>query len=80
MSSIEVKMKMSSEKARDVECLLKTCDRLGLMPPYLVMAETTPSISWVGPEGCGFIDHKHIVTVRIVGEKIFTIEIDRDDV
>jgi len=77
---MSVEQKMSSEKARDVECLLKTLDRMSLMPPYLVTAEIHPKIVWCGEGGSGEVDFKHIMTIRVVGEKIYYVEIERDDV
>ena len=76
---IEVRMKMSINKAASVERLLKTCDRFDLMPPYLVMAEVSPKITWCGEGGSGEVDHKHIMTIRVVGEKIYRIEIEGDE-
>ena len=77
---IEVVLKMSGDKAKALERMLKTLDRNGLMPPYLVMAEVSPKITWCGEGGSGEVDHRHIVTIRVVGEKIYRIEIVEDEV
>lgn len=77
--SLEVRMKMTSEKVKALEQLLRTFDRFGLMPPYLVTVNIKPSAAYVSDTSLiKNMPYKRSfgVVIRIIGDLIYRIEVD----
>lgn len=74
---IESRMVMTLDEVKAVERLIKTFDRFGLMPPYLVTVEKRPKpyISVWSEIEYGEPERTFGVIIRIIGDKIYRIEV-----
>lgn len=78
---LESRMAMSLDEVKAVEQLMKTFDRFGMMPPYLITVEKWPKayisdwseIEYDAPE------KTYGVIIRIIGQQIFRIQVVEDE-
>lgn len=80
--NLESKSIMSLDEVKAVEHLLKTLDRFGLMPPYLITIEKWPKAYHYGGGDVEYEEPQRAygaMIIRIIGKSIFRIEVLDDE-
>lgn len=77
-NSIETTRVLKWDEVKVLEAFLKTLDRFGMMPPYLVMMHKWPRSLYISGEQLNPVK-EYDVTIRIVGEGIHKIIIEDED-